>query len=214
MSKRTHAEALHTKSNILEAAQKIFSDKGFTKASLSDIAREAGVTRGAIYWHFENKTELLAALMEEEARKLNLVTTLRAAANENQRDPLGMLRNWALMHFSEDAKVFFNSSVMAIFESVIHTDIQIDAREKLEDLIRSRILLITDAVRNAIAQKQLPNDTDPELAASYIQATLMGLVLEIRQGFNHHPMAFYHHIVNLTFSHLPDIKRHNPLYRY
>lgn len=59
MSKRTHAEALQTKRSILDAAAKVFSANGFAKTSLSDIARDADVTRGAIYWHFENKTELL-----------------------------------------------------------------------------------------------------------------------------------------------------------
>ena len=91
MSKRTHAEALQTKQSILAAAQKIFTERGFAKASLSDIAREANVTRGAIYWHFENKSELLAALMEEEATKVNIYNTLRQAVEENQRDQLRSL---------------------------------------------------------------------------------------------------------------------------
>ena len=114
MSKRTHAEALQTKKSILAAAQKIFTERGFAKASLSDIAREANVTRGAIYWHFSNKSELLAALMEEEATKVNIYNTLRQAVEENQRDPLGLLKKWALSHLTDEAASLFTSKLRSL----------------------------------------------------------------------------------------------------
>ena len=182
MPKKTYSESMQTKNNILIAAQKVFANKGFNKASLTDIAREANVTRGAIYWHYENKTALLASLLEEEARKLNLVSTLSSASNENQTDPLGQLKQWALAHFNEDSKSFFNSSVMVIFESIIHSDISIEAREQLEELINLRFLSIEDALRNAVALKQLPSDCDVELASVYIQATMLGLIMQMRQN--------------------------------
>lgn len=207
MSKRTHAEALQTKKSILEAAQRVFASKGFTKSSLSDIAREANVTRGAIYWHFENKSELFASLMEDEASKLNLVSTLRAAVEENQRDPLGTLKRWALMHFTEDAEVFFNSTLSAVFHSVISSEVKLEAREKLLELEHSRHFIIEEALRNAVVQKQLAPDIDVELAALYIQSTMVGLVLQIRNGMRKHPIFRYREIIECMFRHLNDIKR-------
>lgn len=198
---------MQTKNNILMAAQKVFANKGFNKASLTDIAREANVTRGAIYWHYENKTALLAALLEEEARKLNLVSTLSAAAHENQIDPLGQLRKWALNHFNEDSKSFFNSSVMVIFESIIHSDISIEAKEQLEELINLRFVSIEDALRNAVALKQLPSDVDIELAAVYIQGTMLGLIMQMRQIHLNHPASYYKCIIDCMFNHICEIKR-------
>lgn len=207
MSKRTHAEALQTKRSILDAAAKVFSANGFAKTSLSDIARDADVTRGAIYWHFENKTELLSALLEDEAQKLKLVSTLRAAANEQQRDPLGILRQWSMMHFSEDSRVFFNSSIMSIFEGIIHNNSQVEARERLEELLKTRAALIEEAIRNAVVHRQLPPDTDIELAATYLQATLQGLIMQMRQGYRNLHVEQYQLIVDTIFAHIGELRR-------
>lgn len=206
MPRKTFAESMETRNNILMAAQRVFANKGFNKASLTDIAREAGVTRGAIYWHYENKTALLAALLEEEARKLNLVTTLASAAHETQSDPLGQLKKWAMMHFNEDSKSFFNSSVMAIFESIIHSDISHEAREQLEELIHLRFISIEDALRNAVTLKKLPADTDIELAAVYIQSTMLGLIIQMRQNNLTHSASYYQCIIECMFNHIGEIK--------
>ena len=71
MTKRSHEEALQTKKQIMDAAISLFTIKGYEKTSLSDVARAAGVTRGAIYWHFENKGELLIELLQSIAKDKN-----------------------------------------------------------------------------------------------------------------------------------------------
>lgn len=62
MARKTKKESLETRQDILTAAARVFSTHGVAKTSLNDIAKEAGVTRGAIYWHFENKTDLFNEL--------------------------------------------------------------------------------------------------------------------------------------------------------
>jgi TetR/AcrR family acrAB operon transcriptional repressor len=56
--RRKKEEAETTKEDILKAAKDVFSRKGYTAATLADIAEQAGITKGAIYWHFDNKFEL------------------------------------------------------------------------------------------------------------------------------------------------------------
>jgi TetR/AcrR family acrAB operon transcriptional repressor len=63
--RRTKAEAEETRQRIISAAEHVFYDKGVFETTLEDVARAAGVTRGAIYWHFANKTELLLALHDD-----------------------------------------------------------------------------------------------------------------------------------------------------
>ncbi len=58
MAKRTKAEALKTRQELIETAIAQFAQHGVSKTTLNDIADAANVTRGAIYWHFENKTQL------------------------------------------------------------------------------------------------------------------------------------------------------------
>ena len=60
--RRTKADAEETRQQILSAAERVFYEKGVANASMEDVARAAGVTRGAIYWHFANRTELFLDL--------------------------------------------------------------------------------------------------------------------------------------------------------
>jgi len=65
MARRTKAETEQTRLDIIAAARRVFAGCGVSRTSLADIAREAGVTRGAIYWHFRNKPDLFFAMMEQ-----------------------------------------------------------------------------------------------------------------------------------------------------
>ena len=65
MARKTKEEALKTREAILDSAIRVFSIRGVSRTTLANIAKEAGVTRGAIYWHFRNKEDLLAALWEQ-----------------------------------------------------------------------------------------------------------------------------------------------------
>lgn len=64
MVRRTKEEALATRDRILDAAEHVFQRHGVSQTSLHDIAQAAGVTRGAIYWHFRDKADLFNAMMQ------------------------------------------------------------------------------------------------------------------------------------------------------
>ena len=50
---------------ILEAAREVFAERGYQKASMREIARRAGITQAALYYHFENKEDLLIIILEQ-----------------------------------------------------------------------------------------------------------------------------------------------------
>ncbi len=60
---------------IIDAAMRVFSQKGFTRATNKDIAREAGITPGLIYYYFESKEALLKAIIETRS-PIRLMTSL------------------------------------------------------------------------------------------------------------------------------------------
>lgn len=64
LARRTKEEALATRELLLDTAETIFLQRGVANTSLNDIASAAGLTRGAVYWHFEDKAALYNALME------------------------------------------------------------------------------------------------------------------------------------------------------
>ncbi len=65
MARKTKIETQRTRQLIIDAARKVFFCKGIAHTTLEAIAAEAGVTRGAIYWHFENKVALFFAMREQ-----------------------------------------------------------------------------------------------------------------------------------------------------
>ncbi|WP_416242888.1 TetR family transcriptional regulator [Azospira sp. APE16] len=73
MVRKTKAEAEQTRREIIDAARCVFHECGVSRTSLEKIARVAGVTRGAVYWHFENKAELFFAMREDSLAVLNEV---------------------------------------------------------------------------------------------------------------------------------------------
>jgi TetR/AcrR family acrAB operon transcriptional repressor len=64
MARKTKEEALATRSSILDAAELLFQRQGVSRTSLHDIAQAAGVTRGAVYWHFKDKGDLFTHMMD------------------------------------------------------------------------------------------------------------------------------------------------------
>lgn len=91
--RRTKAEAQATREQLLDAAERLFLERGLAATSLQDIARVAGVTRGAVYWHFADKVALAEALFERV--DLPMEQVLAAAERDLAADPLAQLRNLA-----------------------------------------------------------------------------------------------------------------------
>lgn len=65
MVRKTKEEAEQTRKGLIEAARAVFHECGVSRSTLDKIARTAGVTRGAVYWHFQNKAELFFAMRED-----------------------------------------------------------------------------------------------------------------------------------------------------
>jgi AcrR family transcriptional regulator len=70
----------YTRQQILDASLRLFSEKGFARTTVRDIARQAGITDAAIYYHFDSKRELLEALVEERGFLTSLQNLERVEA--------------------------------------------------------------------------------------------------------------------------------------
>ena len=92
MARRTKEEAAATRDSILDAAEKLFVQQGVSRTTLQHIATEAGVTRGAIYWHFDDKGALFNAMMERAI--LPLEAELELLDQSGSADPLDDLRSY------------------------------------------------------------------------------------------------------------------------
>jgi TetR/AcrR family fatty acid metabolism transcriptional regulator len=80
---------------IIEAATKVFAQKGFYQSKIAEIAKEAGVADGTIYIYFDNKDDILISLFEEQ---MQAVLDNMVAQISRENDPIGKLKRFALIH--------------------------------------------------------------------------------------------------------------------
>ncbi|CAD7030765.1 TetR/AcrR family transcriptional regulator [Pseudorhizobium halotolerans] len=73
---------------IIEGAKRVFMRLGFDAASMNDITREAGVSKGTIYVYFENKEDLFGAIIEQERQRITLMLKDILAGSEEVEDGL------------------------------------------------------------------------------------------------------------------------------
>lgn len=107
MVRRTKEDALATRHKLLDAAEHLFQAQGVSRTSLQDIARRAGATRGAVYWHFKDKADLFNAMMERVTLPLEKTfqDQLGLEGQEGHTDPLARIRSGvgeALLRIASD----------------------------------------------------------------------------------------------------------------
>ena len=91
MARRTKQEAAATRDHILDTAELVFEERGVSGATLHDIAQAAGLTRGAIYWHFKGKADLFSAMMDRV--RLPLEQSLQRRDGAAPAEPLRRIRD-------------------------------------------------------------------------------------------------------------------------
>lgn len=179
LMRRTKEEAEATRVSIIESALPLFARKGPTATSLSEVAKAADVTRGAIYWHFKNKWELLDGLLEYYTKPVN--TLGMASIDEEQPDPLGKLRDLYVYLLENVATVEDYRRVFLLcarMNSVRFPEASEEAEitQRFEALMREKHQFRCITLRNAIRKGQLPEDLDVEYGATLISAMIEGIV--------------------------------------
>ena len=175
MVRRTKEEAQETRSQILEAAQKAFYDRGVARTTLADIATLAGVTRGAIYWHFNNKAELVQAMLDSLHEPLEELA--RASEDEAELDPLGCMRQLLIQLFQQiatDPKTRRLNEIL--FHKCEFTDEMCDMRRQRKTASVDCNLRIETSLRNAINRQQLPAGLDTVRGAIALHAYIDGII--------------------------------------
>lgn len=172
--RRTKEEAEQTRQNLLDAALRVFSRRGYEIARLQDIAGEAGVTRGAIYHHFGSKAELYTALVEEASMEGN---ALIAKAIGEGGSFLDVLRRTFVYSFQAVADRPRLRAVMELisFKTGVSEELaELTARQR--EQTKQSISQIGGYIQMGIDSGELRADLDPQAAAATLLATQSGLI--------------------------------------
>jgi TetR/AcrR family acrAB operon transcriptional repressor len=173
--RRTKDEALETRDHILDAAERMFSARGVSRTSLEDIASAAGVTRGAIYWHFRDKSDLFAAMVNRVT--LPMEAMVARSSDESIEDPLASLRACAVTALKRTAT---DAQCRRVFDVVTHKCEYLGemagVKRRISSIQKGCVDRAEQAIRNAIRRGQLPASVNPRLAAIGLDSMLYGLI--------------------------------------
>ncbi len=175
MVRKTKEEAQETRNRLLDTAEHIFSVRGVSRTSLAEIAEAAGVTRGAVYWHFKNKVDLFDAMMERVTAPLSEGTVdIGDATLEN---PLGSIKSSALGVLLRLAN---DEQTQRVFDIVNHKCEYVDEMEALRsrhhDSCMSCIDHVETGFKNAVKKGSLPSAVNPRRAARGLHALIDGII--------------------------------------
>ena len=175
MVRRTREAAAATREHLLDAAERVFRDRGVTRTSLAEVAAEAGVTRGAVYWHFRDKADLFSAMCQRATSPMD--TLAEEASQARDASPVATLRTLcvdALQHLAGDPRT------QAVFEIMFHRSELAGELAGIAEghdhdcrLAKARV---ESVIARAVAAGELPGDIDTKLAVQAIYAYLTGLM--------------------------------------
>ncbi|WP_139838784.1 multidrug efflux transporter transcriptional repressor AcrR [Xenorhabdus vietnamensis] len=175
MARKTKQQANQTRQQIIEAAIKAFSERGVSATSLSDIATSAGVTRGAIYWHFKNKTDLLSVVCRMPEHKIDeLEKEYQSKYPDNPLIALRSLLISMLRMMIDDPQsrqlieIFFHKcEFIGEMSSLV---------EEIREICISNYKKVEKILADCIQSGELPYNLDLERSAVMLRALMTGLL--------------------------------------
>jgi len=142
--RRTKSAAMETRTAILDAAERVFFERGVGQTSLTQIAADANVTRGAIYWHFTGKLALVRAMQERAYQPQEEFIEARDLLNDP--DPLGALHQVtteSIARFAADERAKRVYSIMTMrCELVGEMEEAVLCFRDAEDQMRATIIAV------------------------------------------------------------------------
>jgi TetR/AcrR family fatty acid metabolism transcriptional regulator len=165
--KKQSPKKLQRKTEIVEAAVKVFAEKGFFKAKVSDVAKEAGIADGTVYLHFKNKDDLLIYLFENKMEHILMRFNSQLAESI---DPI------------EKMKLFFQIYFKIIKEDKKLAEVfQVELRQSvkfLKDYHNQKFIDFLNIIGGIIKQGKQDGFFNPELNTNVTKILIFGALDE------------------------------------
>jgi AcrR family transcriptional regulator len=163
-----------TKRRILETSRRLFSERGYHRTTVRDIAEQVGVTDGALYRHFRSKRELLEALLEDAGLPEAYRALAAVPATVPLERALGGMALSALRFMEEHREVL----KILILEGVAGDS---TVREQYQAVTARWVAGVAQIIEHRAAAEQLPPSIAASLAAQVV-AFLWGTFVELLLG--------------------------------
>jgi TetR/AcrR family fatty acid metabolism transcriptional regulator len=156
------------KVQIIDAAIKVFADKGFYNATVADVARTAGIADGTIYLYFKNKDDLLISLFETKMEKIldRFTTALSPALSAKEK-----LKRFIQLHFQ---LIEEDQNLAEVF--------QVELRQSskfLKDYHNQKFIDFLNVIGQIIKQGQLSGEFRSNIRINITKLAVFGAIDEI-----------------------------------
>ena len=174
VSAAPNAQSLDSRDEILKAAMHLFANRGFHETSMSEIAREAGVSKALIFWHFKTKEELFFAVLNRLLEPY-YIDFAEESEKLDEREQLKKLIGGYVAFVGENA-----SSVSFFLRRFMSGEEVPDAfTEQIRRLYDVYQDLLTDRIRIAQDKGLCSRAHEPGVMASFVLAALNGLLINL-----------------------------------
>ena len=203
--KRCKQDAEKTKSQLIDAACEVFYREGVARATLEQIAREAGVTRGALYWHFNNKVDILDALFQDT------MPSIEALQGELEGLQADAFWQGLEQHYVRVMQRLISEERFRKFSTVMHLKCEMtESNAQVVALINQYrhtwIQSTENIVALAVRVEALPKQTDIMLTTRLLCSLLVGIMVTFLGEFEEtrdmnkvvSPAPFLTHILRLV----------------
>lgn len=174
MVRKTKEEALRTRQLLIDAAIQQFALRGVTNTTLTDIADAAGVTRGAIYWHFSSKSQLFNEMWQQQLPLRELLPL--PASQISASDLLHHLRDKfirGLQYIAEDPR---QRDLMQILYHKCEFSCDMTPEQDIRQKIGFSYPTIREILAECIRNRLLPAETNIEITLIILHGTFSGII--------------------------------------
>jgi AcrR family transcriptional regulator len=172
-SNEPRTQSQDSRDEILKAAMHLFANRGFHETSMSEVAREARVSKALIFWHFKTKEELFVAVLNRLLEPYFIDFAEEAAAMD-ERAQIQKLVEFYLLFVRDNA-----SSVRFFLAQMLQD-------QRLSESLNDQVLklytgyraMLIELIASAQQKGICPRRSAPEAAAGFLLSALNGLLIE------------------------------------
>ncbi len=163
-----------TRERLIEAATRLFAERGYRDASVQAIGEAAGISRGSIFWHFGSKEGLLWAVVQRAFTRWEAETLVPEVGDARGEEAVGRALR-AHRRFLADEGGTLRLLFVLMFEALGPRP---ELAGEFARLHRDLRVLATPWLEEAVADGDFRDDVDPETIVTLIIATLGGIVYQ------------------------------------
>jgi AcrR family transcriptional regulator len=175
MSENMKTKKDDVKKRIIDESIKLFLKKGFSGSSTNELVRLAGVSKGTLYWYFENKNDILSNILDKYYAEF-LEVTISKINNYNGYFPNKFKYFYKFnSEFARD-----NRELLLVFMALLieFAGTGSDIEKRMKEINNNYTLIIQKLIEDGIQDGTVRKDIDPVIYARFVASALMGSHLQ------------------------------------